>query len=125
MCSLSVWHRLGSVGALSWGQFFAPTMGLHPRLIHVELCLPSVPAGSPALGNWQLQSELSVSLACTEKTRKALAEGWLEELVKQMQPLKIRAVITAFEGQGHVSNVGQVGIFFLLLLCSVTEPVLG
>lgn len=73
MCSLSVWHRLGSVGALSWGQFFAPTMGA--RLIHVELCLPSVPAGSPALGSWQLQSELSVSLACTEKTRKALAEG--------------------------------------------------
>lgn len=54
-----------------------------------------------------------------------MLKGWLEELVKQMQPLKIRAVITAFEGQGHVSNVGKVGIFFLLLLCSVTEPVVG
>lgn len=77
---------------------------------------------------WQLQPKLSVSLACTEKTRKATAEGLAQGAgqVKQMQPLKIRAVTTVFEVWDHVSNMGDMGgFFFLLWFCSIIEPVVG
>lgn len=77
---------------------------------------------------WQLQPKLSVSLACTEKTRKAIAKGLAQGAgqAKQMQPLEIRAVITVFEVWDHVSDMGKMGGFFpLVCFCSITEPVVG